>query len=164
MIVLDCSALVDIVRHASNGALLIERITTGEPIISSSLIHAELPSALRKYVRAGLMGKREALAKMELASTLIDTYAGIAQDRTEAFAESLRLDHSPYDMFYFILARHNAATLVTLDRALANLCKQEGVDCLGPDELAADNVLFMSNAPSEGDAPSPTDYPGLTQE
>lgn len=145
MIVLDCSAAVDIVRRTPKGAILTERIFTGEPVVTSSLIHAELANALKKYVVAGLMSREDALNKMQAADQLVDSYANMAPDRIEALAEGLRLNHSTYDMFYFVLARHNAATLVTLDRSLAQLCKQEGVDCLGPDDLSADNVLFMPN-------------------
>lgn len=159
MIVLDCSAAVDIVRRTPKGAILTERIFNKGPVVSSSLMHAELASALKKYVAAGLMSREDALGKMQLIDQLVDSYASLAPDRVEALAESMRLNHSSYDMFYFVLARHNAATLVTLDRALARLCEQEGVSCLGPDDLAADNVLFMSRSHDTGVQDDPGEGP-----
>lgn len=33
-------------------------------------------------------------------------------------------------MFYFVLARRNAATLLTLDKRLNALCEREGVGCI----------------------------------
>ena len=42
---------------------------------------------------------------------------------------SSRLGHSAYDVFYFVLARRNAATLCTLDQRLQQLCLKNGVNC-----------------------------------
>ncbi len=49
---------------------------------------------------------------------------------TEALTESLRLDHSSYDLFYLVLARREGATLFTLDRKLQKLCDKNGVNAI----------------------------------
>lgn len=48
----------------------------------------------------------------------------------EAIAESIRLKHSACDMFYFVLARGNAATLFTLYKKLQDICLANGVNCI----------------------------------
>ena len=48
----------------------------------------------------------------------------------------MRLEHSSYDMVYFILARRTGATLFTLDKKLIELCLNNGVDCLYKTTLA----------------------------
>ena len=45
-------------------------------------------------------------------------------------SEAIRVDHSLYDMLYFVLARRTSSTLLTCDRRLAKLCEQNGVDCV----------------------------------
>lgn len=64
------------------------------------------------------------------ALDLVDETVELGLLYREALAESLRLGHSVYDMFYFVLARREDATLVTCDRRLDALCEQEGVSHL----------------------------------
>jgi predicted nucleic acid-binding protein len=61
---------------------------------------------------------------------LVDYYVDVSENHVEAFAESLRLEHSAYDLLYSTLARRNGATLFTLDRKLIELCRREGVNCV----------------------------------
>lgn len=45
----------------------------------------------------------------------------------EVLHEAARLNISCYDMFYFVLARHNAATLITCDQKLKTLAIDNGI-------------------------------------
>ena len=51
-----------------------------------------------------------------------------------ASTESVRLEHSSYDLFYLILARREGATLFTIDRKLQDLCARNGVNCVWLDK------------------------------
>jgi predicted nucleic acid-binding protein len=130
MIVLDCSATVEMVLGTEAGLCLRSLMLGGEQAISSSLLHAEAASVYRKYVRANVMTQGEALAALNATVRLVDCYVDVSENHVEAFAESLRLEHSPYDLLYFTLARRNGATLFTLDRKLLALCEREGLDCV----------------------------------
>jgi len=129
MIVMDCSALVEIVRGTDLGRRYRHLILTGEEVIAPELICAELVSAFLKYVRAGRTDLTQARESVHEAENYIDRYCQLADLQDEVMAESLRLKHSSYDLFYLVLARRNAATLFTADRKLADLARKVGVDC-----------------------------------
>ena len=130
MIVLDCSAAVNIARKTLEGKALHALMLEGETTISSELLPIEAASAFRKYVRANALDEDTAKAYLIATVALVDEFVPIQENYIEAFHESLRLKHSVYDMLYFTLARRNAATLVTLDAKLMGLCDEQGVDCI----------------------------------
>lgn len=102
----------------------------GEKATSCDLFRAEVASVIRKLVRAGKVAPEEAEGYFSKACTLVDEFVPIEEMQIEALSESVRLDHSTYDMFYFVLARRTGGTLFTLDRKLADLCMANGVNCI----------------------------------
>ena len=66
--------------------------------------------------------------------SLVDEFVPDTDLWEEALSESLRLRHSPYDLLYLVLARRNAATLLTLDHKLQKLCLDNGVNCVALDD------------------------------
>lgn len=134
MIVLDCSAIVEIVRFTERGKIFEEAAGLEEKLLSSTMLYAELSSTFRKFVRAKWLTPKAASMAVFTAIELVDEFHDVAENCLEAFAEGLRLNHSPYDMFYFTLARRYGATLFTCDKALARLCEQEGVAVVCPEQ------------------------------
>jgi predicted nucleic acid-binding protein len=130
MIVLDCSAAVNIVRRTEEGMALVSFVDSNEDVVSSGLLLIELASAFGKYTKAGLIDTALAVEYIQGASSLVDKYIPIGTNYMEAFYESVRLNHSVYDMLYFTLARRNNATLITLDQKLMRLCLKQGIDCV----------------------------------
>ena len=130
MIVLDCSAAVNMVRKTAEGDALQSLILPGEETIAPELFYAEAMSALTKYVKAATMSDREALYYLKDMVGFVNEFIPTKENYIEAFHESIRLNHSFYDMLYLTLARRNCATLVTLDSKLIKLCKEQGVDCI----------------------------------
>lgn len=130
MIVLDCSAAINIVRRTPAGRALKGLMVTNECHIAPELFRAEAASALTKYVRAGTYDRKEALVYLEKALALVDEFHPLSENSVEAFSEACRLNHSVYDMYYFTLARRYGATLFTEDRSLIELCEREGVECV----------------------------------
>lgn len=128
MIVLDCSAAVEIARGTSLGsgfrALMLER----EKVVTSTLFTVEVRNAFWKYVHAGLLDHNAARGYATKALALVDETIPLEENIDEAFLEAARLDHSVYDLLYLTLARRRAATLFTADRRLVSLCEQTGVD------------------------------------
>lgn len=92
----------------------------------------------RKLAKTEGLSLAEAEKYLDATLALVDEFHPIADLQTEALRESIRLDHSTYDLFYFVLARRTGATLFTLDRSLMRLCQQHGVDCVGEIELGAE--------------------------
>jgi predicted nucleic acid-binding protein len=64
--------------------------------------------------------------------SLVNRFIDLSENYVEAFSESLKYDHSPYDMVYLTPVRRNAAALLTLDKTLIGLCEQLKVDCVHP--------------------------------
>ena len=103
MIVLDCSAAVEMARKTSRGLGFRGLVLEGERIIASELLRAETRNALWKYVHSGMMTEEEAEGIIEDALDLVDEFVPLEENAAEAFAEAVRQDHSVYDMFYLSL-------------------------------------------------------------
>lgn len=132
MVVLDCSAAIVIAKGTDTGKAFMKLLVPQEEILSVDLLYAEAASVCWKDVHFGAVDKRMATACMQDACDLVDRYIPMKDLRIEALSESIRLEHSPYDMFYFVLARRNGATLFTIDKKLIALCEREGVECVHP--------------------------------
>jgi predicted nucleic acid-binding protein len=130
MIIMDCCAAVAMALNAEEGRIFQSLMRINEPVLSSQLFYAELDYAMGKYYRAGRFTAVQAQKYAEKAVELIDGFVDLSENYAEALSEGLHLGHSTYDMFYFTLARRNAATLFTLDKKLIKLCEEQGVDCV----------------------------------
>lgn len=130
-VVLDCSAAVNIVRQTEEGLLLASLIGMAEvqEVVAPQLFYAEVASAFSKYYRVGTMDHEGATARAEQSVRLVNRFVPLDELAAEALGESLRLGHSVYDMFYFVLARRLDAILLTGDRRLRALCEKNGVRC-----------------------------------
>lgn len=130
MIVLDASAACDMARQTEDGLVFCSLMLSDEKVISCDLLRAESVSVFRKLCRRGVISAEEAQDCYMDSVSLVDEYYPIEEFQEEVLAESIRLNHSSYDMFYFVLARRFAATLFTLDRKLIKLCEDQGVQCV----------------------------------
>lgn len=130
MMVLDCSAAVHIARRTELGESFSWLMGLDpECSIAPELFLAEVGNAFWKYAKAGACGAIEMRSYIRKAAALVDELVPMDELFVEASSEALRLDHSVYDMLYFVLARRNGATLVTADKGLNSLCEREGVAC-----------------------------------
>ena len=130
MIVLDSCAAVEMARNTIEGQALRQFLLNRERVVSCDLIRAELASVFRKSARTEGISAQQAESYLTESLKLVDEFCPIEELQTEALYESIRLDHSVYDMFYFVLARRTGATLFTLDCKLMKLCKDNGVNCI----------------------------------
>ena len=130
MIVLDSSAACDMVRKTEEGRAFRALMLSEEKVISCELLRAEVVSIFRKLCRHGLIPIEKVQSFLTESTALVNEYYSIQELQEEVLSESIRLDHSSYDMFYFVLARRFGATLFTLDRKLIRLCEEQGVQCV----------------------------------
>lgn len=105
MIVLDSSAACDIARQTEEGLAFCSLMLADEQVISCDLLRAEAVSVFRKLCRRGVMNREEAQECFVDSVAYVDKYYSIQELQDEVLSESIRLDHSSYDMFYFVLAR-----------------------------------------------------------
>lgn len=135
MIVLDCSAAVEMVLKTPRGLGFRALILKDETLVSSSLFKVEVRNVFWKYVTAGVLSARQAEAHIDKAISLVDEFMLLEENAAESFAEAVRQSHPVYDLFYVTLARRNAATLLTADKKLVTLCERIGVNCVCEVEL-----------------------------
>lgn len=135
MIVLDCNAAFAIAMNREDGKALEALMLEGERIIAPQLLVAELASTARKYVRGNVLSYEQALEAIRDTMRYIDEFVPAEAYCEEVFSEAIRLNHSAYDMFYFVLARRTASTLFTFDKGLQALCHDNGVDCIGVERI-----------------------------
>ncbi len=130
MIVLDSCAACEMARRTEEGLALWSLLIEEEDVVSCNIMTAELISIVRKLRRKGSITPSVAYGLYHKAQAIVDELYPIEELQDEVLSESIRLDHSAYDMFYFVLARRLGATLFTLDRKLMNLCADNGVNCV----------------------------------
>ena len=135
MIVLDCSAAVEMVRETNQGKGFAGLILEGETVVASELFLAEVRNTFWKYVRSGLLSEKLAVAYIKQAIALVDEFVPLSENANEAFAEAARQDHSVYDMLYLTLVRRNDATLFSADKKLVALCEKMGLNCVAEVEF-----------------------------
>ena len=127
MIVLDCSAAVDMVRETEAGRALRQLMLEGEEVISSQLFLIEVSNAFWKYHKAGLLDEKTVCANIEKAIALVDEFCDL--DKTQC----LSLIHIFGEM------DHQHRSLKSQFK-LADKLGAVVVAVLGPDELAAGQV------------------------
>lgn len=130
MIILDCSAAVEIARGTVHGDAFKGLALQGEAVVTSALFQVEVRNAFWKYVRANMMSAEEAKARIEAALELVDRFVPVEENIDESLVEAIRQEHPVCDMLYATLARRNAATLFTSDKRLIALCENMGVNCV----------------------------------
>lgn len=92
MIVLDCSAAVDMVRETEAGRALRQLMLEGEEVISSQLFLIEVSNAFWKYHKAGLLDEKTVCANIEKAIALVDEFCDLDKTQCcEATKEAMRL-------------------------------------------------------------------------
>lgn len=130
MIVLDCSAGMEIALGTDAGKALRTLFLPEEEVVAPSLYSVEVVNVAWKMVHREIMEKNEAKVLAQDALALPDRLVPADDMLIEAFALAVSLDHSVYDMLYLVLARRNDATLMTGDKRLQTLCLDSGVSCV----------------------------------
>jgi predicted nucleic acid-binding protein len=123
--VLDASAAVRTVMVPATPFR--EALSTADLVVAPELIVAEVCSAFRKYVRAGVLSRRAADRSIGQALALVDTMQPMRELVPEVLALSARTGSSVYDLFYLALAQRTGATLFTADNAFRRAAAGAGV-------------------------------------
>lgn len=125
MIVLDASAVVDLLTTRPASPALAERVLGDDDLRAPHLIDVEIAQALRRLAAVGaLSADRATDARADAALMPIVRYPHLALLER---AWELRERVSAYDGVYLALAELLAAPLVTCDRRLARVRGHEAV-------------------------------------
>lgn len=134
MIVLDCSAALEIAKETPLGIGFSSLMLNGEEVIAPSLMRYETCNAVWKYTLKGMQPRANILKVGKDALALVDNFVDCDDIWEEVFHEAARLQHPAYDVFYLVLTRRQCATLFTADKELQKLCIETGVNCVYLDE------------------------------
>ncbi len=120
MIVVDASAILEILLGTPDGARVAERLfTPDETLHAPHLLDLEVAQVLRRYALAGEMDAIRGLEALEdLADLPLTRYP---HDLLLPRIWELRRNLTAYDAAYVALAEALAAPLVTRDAALASV-------------------------------------------
>jgi predicted nucleic acid-binding protein len=119
VIVVDASALLEVLLQTGAAAAVEARLFGGDTLHAPHLLDLEVTQVLRRYERAGELSSRRAREALEdLAAFRIERYPH------HLFLErvwSLRANATAYDACYLALAEALDAPLLTMDRRLAGV-------------------------------------------
>lgn len=119
MIVVDASALLEVLLRTDASAAVEARLFGGDTLHAPHLLDLEVAQVLRRYERAGeLTARRGREALDDLASFRIERYP---HHLFLARVWSLRSNATAYDACYLALAEALEAPLLTRDRRLAGV-------------------------------------------
>jgi predicted nucleic acid-binding protein len=130
-IVLDVSAAIQIILRKEKKDLFDEVYKKASWVIAPGLYISEITNVLWKYYKSNILNHEECLQYIEDGIELIDDFFNEKEMWKEVLAESIKNNHSAYDMFYAVLARRNDATLVSNDKELIKISKEMKVESFG---------------------------------
>jgi predicted nucleic acid-binding protein len=125
--ILDPSAAFEIVFRRPFSEKIISVLQNADTVYAPSFYKAEVTNVLWKYVKFGSLSETDAQTLLPILFAYVDDFIDCNENAVESLHEGIRLNHSAYDMFYFTLCRRNNAVLLTMDKKLVMLAKQEGV-------------------------------------
>ena len=118
---IDASVAARVAIDHEAHAPMMDRLLRAEAIYAPSIFVVETANALCKYVRGKHLAQAEALAIHRSAVELVDRSIDSGELFPEAFVLASQWQHPVSDALYLITARRTSSTLLTLDKALAEL-------------------------------------------
>jgi predicted nucleic acid-binding protein len=120
--VLDASAAMHIILKKEKAKHFLKYYEKSDWVIAPELFIPEITNILWKYHRANIFTHEECQQLVSDGLSLVDAFFESKDLWAEALGESIKYNHSAYDLFYLVLARRNDATLLSNDQALIKLC------------------------------------------
>ncbi|MBW2165543.1 MAG: type II toxin-antitoxin system VapC family toxin [Deltaproteobacteria bacterium] len=127
IIILDASAAVEIILQRQKGIALHRYIEDADWIMAPGLFIAEVTNVFLKYYKFGDMSLEQCEKAVEYAIALPDEYSNDLILYRESFSLGCLVGKPVYDMFYLVLARRNNGYLITLDKKLMNIAKDNSI-------------------------------------
>lgn len=128
-IILDVSAAIQIILKKEKGERFTTYLESASWVIAPDLFTSEITNTLWKYNNAKIFSHEECQQFVDDGIKLVDDFFDSNDLWKEVLGESIKNNHSAYDLFYAILARRNDAILLTNDGPLSKLCKKMKIEC-----------------------------------
>jgi predicted nucleic acid-binding protein len=127
--VLDASAAMRAVMDPAAQPALLQHLADAPLIFAPALLRVECANALWKYKRSGAIDESGAFVRHIEAMSLVHRFVDDGTLFPEALQLAFDFEHPVYDAVYAVTARRHAATLLTFDRRLRDLCERARIDC-----------------------------------
>lgn len=131
-IVIDASAAVSFVLKDDRSESILPPLLEGRLRLVPKHYVVEVASSLWKYAAAGRITLSQAHHLHRRALELVDGGFEVEDLISEALTEAVQRKHPVYDLVYLVLCRRYDAPILTLDRRLARLAEDVGIEALGP--------------------------------
>jgi len=128
IVILDVSAAIEIILKKEKRKLFDSQYKIAKWVIAPDLFVSEISNVLWKYYRAKVLTHEECIQYVDDGIKMIDDFIAGRELWKEALGESIKNNHSVYDMYYAVLTRRNDAKLITNDGALAGICRKLNID------------------------------------
>ena len=125
--VLDTSAAVELVLNGARAGSVAAFLTNVESVLAPELFVAEACNVFWKYYHFQNVPAPVCEMGLSKCLELVNEFVPGSNLQAEAFALACLTSMTAYDMFYLALARRHNATLLTLDKDLADCAKKQGV-------------------------------------
>lgn len=131
-VVIDASAAVALALAMPGADAFHPLLEQADMVIAPELFIAEVCNAFWKYRKADLLTPERCEQALEHALGFADQLESSIELHREAYSLAVRHIHPVYDALYLVLARRNNATLLTLDRRLAELAVRLEIEVVIP--------------------------------
>ena len=125
--VIDVSGAMEILLHKEKVNKFLETLQNAVLVITPDLYVSELTNTLWKYYKAKTLSKDECSLYIRQGLGMINNFVNAKEIWEEAFSEGINNNHSVYDMFYMVITRRHAGTLITNDSTLVAICNKNHV-------------------------------------
>lgn len=122
-LVLDTSAVVNIVLRTAQAPALMAILEQADRVIAPSLMHSELGNTLWKAVRFSGLDTAQAMNHYEDAVAMVDEFILDESVMRLAIRHAVQHAHPVYDMVFVAAAQQHGCSLLSVDHRLAALAR-----------------------------------------
>ena len=124
IIVLDASAAVEIALNKEDSHRFRELLMQSELVLAPDTFPSEITNTFWKYALNSFLPGEKCEKGIDYCMDLVDDYINTRSLCREVFAESVKIKHPAYDLFYLILARRNNACILTKDKKMIEAARK----------------------------------------
>ena len=128
--VLDASAAVELIFKLTHHDRIAHHLGQAATVLAPDLYVSEVANAMWKYSKQARDPKEVDPILVDAAVELVDEFIPGRELYREAYVFSTQWGHPVYDSMYLVLARRNAAVLLTMDRRMKELATKNKIEVL----------------------------------
>ncbi|MFP4378397.1 MAG: type II toxin-antitoxin system VapC family toxin [Spirochaetales bacterium] len=130
-LVIDASAAIEIALGKEHAPEFQRLVTSADVVLAPDTFPAEITNVFWKYARFSGLPIDKCHKGISFCLDLVDDYVRGPDVCREVFGESMKSEHSAYDVFYLVAARRNHANIMTRDKAMMETAVRMGIGIAG---------------------------------